>query len=254
MCSTRACWLASPSRVQGALLAPTPRPGSQRAQASVRAGRVGAWARLCPPQPQAGEPRDGCPHHIRAGGPSAVRGGQGDTRPPASPGGGPTAQPSGPARRADESRRPCVSPDLGPICVPPLPAPTTGQQDPNTASPCNWLTLTFCPLVKLEPARQKARRQSRRRPRGPAMAGDGARRPGQSGQPVWGTSSRRQAQGKRAGRLGRAVALKAVRRPRQLTPTGTRQDFLLLSAACRRKGRCWPLTPAWSAWALLRAS
>lgn len=53
---------------------------------------------------------------------------------------------------------------------------------------------------------------------------------------------------------GRAEALKAVRRPRQLTPTGTRQDFLLLSAACRRKGRCWPLTPVWSAWALLGAS
>lgn len=91
-----------------------------------------------------------------------------------------TVPPSGPARRADQPRLPRVSPDLGPICVHSLPAPTTGQQDLDTVSPCNWLPLTFCPLVKPEPARQKARRQSSRRPRGPAMAGGGwqARRPG----------------------------------------------------------------------------
>ena len=48
--------------------------------------------------------------------------------------------------------------------------------------PGDKLLLTFCPPMKLRPARQRARKQSRRRPRGPAMAGGGwrARCPGQN--------------------------------------------------------------------------
>lgn len=108
---------------------------------------------------------------------------------------------------SDKYRLPHVSPQTCARSVhTSLPAPTTGQR---AWIPCppHWLLLTFCPLVKLEPARQKARRQSRRRPRGPAMAGGGwrARRPGQSGQPVWGTSFRRQAQDRRVGRGGQLL-------------------------------------------------
>ena len=69
-----------------------------------------------------------------------------------------------------------VSPELCPICVHSLPAPTAGQQGLNTwITPYNWLTLTFCPSTMLETARQKARRQSRRRPGDPAMTGGGWR-------------------------------------------------------------------------------
>lgn len=196
------------------ILSPVRRPGSQRDRASVWAGRAGGWAWLCPPRPQAGEPWDAGAHSM-AGRLSTVGGGQANTPLPAQAARhapqpadvGTTAQPSGPARRTDKERLPSVPPDLCPICVHSLPAPTSGQQGLDTTSPCNWLTLTFCPLVKWEPARQKARRQSRRRPRGPAMAGGGwqARRPGQSGQPVWGMSSRRQAQGARAGRGGQSL-------------------------------------------------
>lgn len=52
----------------------------------------------------------------------------------------------------------------------------------------------------------------------------------------------------RAGGMGRALVLKAAQRPRQLPPPQEPARISsCLSAACRRKGRCWPLTPAWIA-------
>lgn len=53
--------------------------------------------------------------------------------------------------------------------------------------------------------------------------------------------------------MGRALALKAGWRPRQLTPTGTRQDFLLPISSLQAEGKvlatdpCMDgLGPAWS--------
>lgn len=86
--------------------------------------------------------------------------------------------------------------------------------------------------MMLEPARQKVRRQSSRRPRGPAMASSGWQIVGAAcvGNELW------EAGTGRAGGMGRALALKAAWRPRQLTPTGTRQDFLLPISSPQAQG------------------
>lgn len=107
-------------------------------------------------------------------------------------------------------------------------------------SPSNYLALTFCPLMMLELARQKVRRQSRRKPRGLAMASGCWRT--ELGQPVWGMSSGRQAQGEQAG-MGRALAFKAAWGPCQLTPTGTRQDFLLPISSLQAEGKVLATDP-----------
>lgn len=57
-----------------------------------------------------------------------------------------------------------------------------------------------------------------------------------------------------AGGTGRAVALKADRRPRQFTPTGTRQDFLLPISGLQAEGKVVVLTPMWVTRALLGVS
>lgn len=44
--------------------------------------------------------------------------------------------------------------------------------------------------------------------------------------------------------MGQAVALKAVRRPRQLTPTGTRQDFLLRISSLQAEGKVLATDPS----------
>lgn len=82
-------------------------------------------------------------------------------------GGGHNSQPLG-LPRGQTRRQLRFLPRPMPLHVQSLPVPTTGWQGPDTVCPCNWLTLT-CPLMKT--ARQKARRQSGRRPWGPAMAG-----------------------------------------------------------------------------------
>lgn len=58
----------------------------------------------------------------------------------------------------------------------------------------------------------------------------------------------------RAGRTGRAGALKAAGRPRQLPPTGTRQDFLLHISSLQAEGKVLATDPYMDAWALLGAS
>lgn len=55
-------------------------------------------------------------------------------------------------------------------------------------------------------------------------------------------SSGRQAQGGQVG-WGRALALKAASRPRQLTPTGTRQDFLLPISSLQAEGKVLATDP-----------
>lgn len=51
-----------------------------------------------------------------------------------------------------------------------------------------------------------------------------------------------------------AGALKAVRRPRQLPPTGTHQDFLLHISRLQAEGKVLATDPHMDAWALLGAS
>ena len=116
-----------PSRVGGDFISnPQARsPGSQRDQAPVWTGRAGGWAWLCTPQLQAGEPWDGCPHHM-AGRLGAVTGGQANTPlPPEAARHRPLSlwswaqQPSPlvlPGVR-QVSAAPCVPPDLCPICA-----------------------------------------------------------------------------------------------------------------------------------------
>lgn len=55
-------------------------------------------------------------------------------------------------------------------------------------------------------------------------------------------SSGRQAQGGQVG-WGRALALKAASRPRQFTPTGTRQDFLLPISSLQAEGKVLATDP-----------
>lgn len=43
------------------------------------------------------------------------------------------------------------------------------------------------------------------------------------------------------------MALKAARRPRQLTPTGTRQDFLLRISSLQAEGKVLATDPPWTA-------
>lgn len=54
--------------------------------------------------------------------------------------------------------------------------------------------------------------------------------------------------------MGRATALKAVHGPHRLTPTGTRQDFLLRISSLQAERKVLATDPAWTAWALLGAS
>lgn len=84
------------------------------------------------------------------------------------------AQEPSPLSSSEEVRQePSVSPAPHLIWTCSLPAPTTGQEVLDTTAACDKLTLTFCPMMKLDTARKRARKPSRRRLRGPAMIGGG---------------------------------------------------------------------------------